>query len=66
MVLGGAVTRLDARSQALVKAGNLCKNIIPYMWLYGLFAYIVMPQKAQKESRLLFVNEAKKTLPARI
>ncbi len=38
MVLGGAVTRLDARSQALVKAGNLCKNIIPYMWLYGLFA----------------------------
>lgn len=60
MVLGGAVTRLDARSQVLVKAGNLCKNIIPYMWLYGLFAYIVMPQKTQKESRVLFINDAKK------
>ncbi|QSV17105.1 alpha/beta fold hydrolase [Photobacterium ganghwense] len=60
MVLGGAVTRLDIRSQCLVKAGNLCKHIIPYMWLYRLFAYIVMPQKAQKESRHLFINEARK------
>ncbi|KLV03377.1 2-succinyl-6-hydroxy-2,4-cyclohexadiene-1-carboxylate synthase [Photobacterium aquae] len=60
MVLGGAVTRLNTRSQALVKAGNLCKHIIPYMWLYRLFAYVVMPQKNQRESRLLFVNEAKK------
>lgn len=60
MVLGGAVTRLDIRSQLLVKLGNLSKHIVPYMWLYGLFAYIVMPQKNQKESRHLFVREAKK------
>ncbi|WP_299013448.1 alpha/beta hydrolase [uncultured Photobacterium sp.] len=60
MVLGGAVTRLDAKSQVLVQLGNLCKHIIPYMWLYGLFAYIVMPQEAQKESRSLFIREAKK------
>lgn len=60
MVLGGAVTRLDIRSQVLVKLGNLCKHIVPYMWLYRLFAYIVMPQNAQKESRSLFIREAKK------
>lgn len=60
MVLGGAVTRLDIRSQVLVKLGNLCKHIVPYMWLYRLFAYIVMPQSAQKESRSLFIREAKK------
>jgi pimeloyl-ACP methyl ester carboxylesterase len=30
------------------------------MWLYSLFAYIVMPQRAQKESRHLFIREAKK------
>ncbi|MEF1253547.1 alpha/beta fold hydrolase [Vibrio sp. M260112] len=60
MVLGGAVTRLNTRSQVLVKLGNLCKHIVPYMWLYSLFAYIVMPQRMQKESRHLFIREAKK------
>ncbi|HBV75866.1 MULTISPECIES: alpha/beta fold hydrolase [Vibrio] len=60
MVLGGAITRLDIRSQVLVKAGDMCKHIIPYMWLYKLFAYVVMPQRSQKESRHLFIHEAKK------
>ncbi|MGR5163996.1 alpha/beta fold hydrolase [Vibrio owensii] len=60
MVLGGAVTRLNTRSQILVKLGNLGKHILPYMWLYKLFAYIVMPQKSQRESRHLFIREAKK------
>ncbi|APX06781.1 alpha/beta fold hydrolase [Vibrio campbellii] len=60
MVLGGAVTRLNTRSQILVRLGNLGKHILPYMWLYKLFAYIVMPQKNQRESRHLFIREAKK------
>ncbi len=60
MVLGGAVTRFNARSQVLVKLGDWSKNILPYMWLYRLFAYIVMPQRSQKESRHLFIREAKK------
>jgi pimeloyl-ACP methyl ester carboxylesterase len=60
MVLGGAVTRLNIRSQVLVKLGNLCKHIVPYMWLYSLFAYIVMPQRQQRESRHIFIREAKK------
>ncbi len=60
MVLGGAVTRLDIRSRVLVSLGNFSKHVIPYMWLYSLFAYIVMPQANQKESRHLFIREAKK------
>lgn len=60
MVLGGAVTRLDIRSQTLVKLGDFFKNVMPYMWLYRLFAYILMPQKAQNESRHLFIRDAKK------
>ncbi|BBM64273.1 2-succinyl-6-hydroxy-2,4-cyclohexadiene-1-carboxy late synthase [Vibrio alfacsensis] len=60
MVLGGAVTRLNTRSQILVRLGNLGKHILPYMWLYQLFAYVVMPQKNQRESRHLFIREAKK------
>lgn len=60
MVLGGAITRLNTRSQILVSLGHMSKNFLPYMWLYRLFAYIVMPQRCQRESRNLFVREAKK------
>ncbi|MDN3651938.1 alpha/beta hydrolase [Thalassotalea ponticola] len=59
-VLGGAVTRFDYRSKTLVKLGDMCKHVIPYMWLYRLFAFILMPQKGQKESRHMFINDAKK------
>ncbi|MCG6413552.1 alpha/beta fold hydrolase [Vibrio fluvialis] len=60
MVLGGAITRLNIRSQVLVKLGHFSQHFIPYMWLYRLFAYIVMPQRSQKESRHLFIHEARK------
>ncbi|WP_075340479.1 alpha/beta fold hydrolase [Tenacibaculum agarivorans] len=60
MVLGGAILKLDIRSQLLMKFGNVCKSIIPYMLLYKLFAFIIMPRKNHKRSRLLFINEAKK------
>jgi len=60
IVLGGAVVRLDFRSRFLVGVGHLFKRIIPYLWLYSLFAWIIMPRKRHRESRLLFINEAKK------
>lgn len=60
MTLGGAVTRLNTRSQVLISLGNLSKHILPYMWLYRIFAYVVMPQKNQRQSRHLFIREAKK------
>jgi pimeloyl-ACP methyl ester carboxylesterase len=34
--------------------------VIPYLWLYRFFAFIIMPKKNHRESRLLFVREAKK------
>jgi len=43
-----------------MKVGNLFKSVVPYMLLYKLFAFIIMPKKNHKKSRLLFVNEAKK------
>ena len=60
MVMAGAIMKLNVRSQILMHFGNICKSIIPYLWLYQLFAYIIMPKKSHKESRLLFVREAKK------
>ena len=59
VVLGGAVVRLDFRSRFLVGVGHFFKRVIPYLWLYSLFAWIIMPRKRHRESRLLFIKEAK-------
>jgi pimeloyl-ACP methyl ester carboxylesterase len=60
MIMGGAILKLNFRSQVLMRFGVVCKSVIPYMYLYKLFAFIIMPRKAHKESRVLFINEAKK------
>jgi pimeloyl-ACP methyl ester carboxylesterase len=60
MIMGGAVTRLNLRSRVLVALGNAGKRFIPYMWLYRLFAWIIMPKKRHQQSRSLFVGEARK------
>ena len=60
MVMAGAIMKLNVRSQILMRFGNLFKSIVPYLWIYRLFAYIIMPKKNHKESRLMFVREAKK------
>lgn len=60
VILGGAIMKLNVRSRFLMKVGVAFKSIVPYMLLYKLFAFIIMPRKNHKASRLLFVNEAKK------
>lgn len=60
MIMGGAIMKLNLRSQILMKLGVILKSIVPYLWLYKFFAFVIMPNKNHKESRLLFVREAKK------
>ncbi|MDX1629220.1 MAG: alpha/beta hydrolase [Fulvivirga sp.] len=60
MVMSGAVTRLNIRSRFLVWVGHMFKKFVPFMWLYKLFAWIILPRKRHSESRLLFIREAKK------
>lgn len=60
MILGGAILKMNFRSQILMKFGNIFKYILPYLLLYKLFAFIIMPKQNHKQSRLLFINEAKK------
>jgi pimeloyl-ACP methyl ester carboxylesterase len=60
MVLGGAIMRLNRRAKVLSAFGDKFKTLMPYLWLYKLFAWIIMPRDRHKESRLLFVNEARK------
>jgi pimeloyl-ACP methyl ester carboxylesterase len=60
MVMGGAIIRLNLRSRFLVTMGNAFKRIMPYMWLYRLFAWIIMPRRNHREARNLFVTQAKR------
>ena len=60
MILGGAVIKFNVRTKFLLTLGNLGKYIIPYMWLYRLFAWIIMPKSAHSKSRNVFVDQAKK------
>jgi pimeloyl-ACP methyl ester carboxylesterase len=60
MVLGGAIARLDRRSRFLVAFGNAFKRVVPFMWLYRLYAWILLPRRGHRESRLIFIREAKK------
>ena len=60
MVMGGAILKMNFRSQILMKIGNIFKYILPYLVLYRLFAFIIMPKKNHKSSRNLFIKEAKK------
>ncbi len=60
MIMGGAVLKLNLQSKLLMGLGNFLKSVLPYMYLYKLFAFVIMPKDNHKKSRLLFVKEAKK------
>ncbi|UOY93036.1 alpha/beta hydrolase [Ectobacillus sp. JY-23] len=60
MVLGGAVVTLNFRTSFLLSVGHVGKYIMPYMWLYRLFAWIIMPKRSHTESRHAFVRQAAK------
>ncbi len=59
MILGGAIMKLNVRGQFLMRLGDLLKSVLPYMVLYRFFAFIIMPKKKHRESRSLFIREAK-------
>ena len=60
MVLSGAVQGYDFRARFLLKSGALMQRIIPYMWLYKMFAFIMMPRRNHAASRRIFAREAQK------
>ena len=60
MLLAGAVIRITPRLHMLLGIANAFKKMIPFMWLYKMFAWILMPRKRHQSSRSLFIREAKK------
>ena len=60
LVLAGAIIKFNIRSNMLMIFGNFLRSIVPYILLYKLEAFIIMPKKNHKESRSLLVKECKK------
>lgn len=60
IVLGGAIIQFNTKIKALVTLGKLMNTILPYMWLYKLNAWILIPSKKHIQSRKLFIKEAVK------
>lgn len=60
LIMGGAIMKLNLRGQVLMRLGALLKSVIPYLFLYKFFAFVIMPKKSHRESRNLFIEEAKK------
>lgn len=60
MILVGAITYLNLKSRFWVGLGRIFRNVIPYIWLYRLFAFVIMPARSHRESRNVFVREAQK------
>jgi pimeloyl-ACP methyl ester carboxylesterase len=60
MIMAGAVMKLNFRGKILMRFGVWVKSLVPYLILYKFFAFIIMPRKTHRESRSLFIREAKK------
>ena len=60
IILGGAILNLNLQSKFLMLMGKLTQSILPFIWIYTFFAFVVMPYRKHRKSRTLFIREAKK------
>ena len=60
MIMSGAIISLTNFSRFLIVVGNTLKKVVPFMFLYTLFAVIILPRRNHAKSRAVFIHEAKK------
>lgn len=60
IVYGAPVREINLFNRTLLNIGNMFKHLMPHAMLYNLFALVMMPKKNHRESRQLFVKQAKK------
>jgi pimeloyl-ACP methyl ester carboxylesterase len=58
--MSGAIMSLTNFSRFLILVGNTLKKVVPFMFLYTLFALIILPRRNHAKSRAVFIHEAKK------
>lgn len=60
LILAGAILKFDFRAKFLIKFASVTKSILPFMFLYKILAFIILPRKNHRKSRYVFIREAKK------
>lgn len=60
LIMGGAIVKFNFRSRMLVWIVHRIKRFLPFIWIYKIYAFILMPRKRHRKSRNLFVRQAKK------
>lgn len=60
MVLAGGIARLDSWALLFMRFGSLTKRFLPYMLLYRLFAWVIMPGPRHRRTRKLFHSQARR------
>jgi len=58
IVLGGAIIQFNKKLKVLIGMAKILNSILPYMWLYKINAYILMPYRRNQDSRNVFTKEA--------
>lgn len=58
IIMGGAIVQFNKKMKVLVNLAKLLNSILPYMWLYKINAWILIPSKKHAQSRKLFIKEA--------
>ena len=59
LIMGGGIVKFNLRTRFLILLAVTLKNSVNYMFLYKFFAYVIMPRKNHRQSRFIFVREAK-------
>jgi pimeloyl-ACP methyl ester carboxylesterase len=60
IIFSGAVIQFNYKIKGLLTVAKLLNSILPYMWLYRLNAWILIPSRKHTQSRKLFIKEAVK------
>ena len=56
LIMGGAILKFNFKSRLLMRFGNATKSILPYMWLYKIMAFIIMPKQTKNPVCFLFAK----------
>jgi pimeloyl-ACP methyl ester carboxylesterase len=60
LLLVGGIAKLDAWARLIMYLGSVTKRVLPYMWLYRIFAWVIMPGPSHRHTRRLFHVQARR------
>ena len=55
----GTIAELTPLPHVLMIAGHSARHVLPYMLLYRMYAWVIMPGRAHRRTRMLFYRDAR-------